>query len=81
MGYKKLCQLWTDVSYFHTNSMDKITTIKFFQQFSTDNDMVTLLASDVLLNKLTDLRNWSMLNSGKDLESPFWHVKKTALDV
>lgn len=61
--------------------MDKITTIKFFQQFSTDNDMVTLLASDVLLNKLTDLRNWSMLNSGKDLESPFWHVKKTALDV
>lgn len=59
MGYKKLCQLWTDVSYFHTNSMDKITTIKFFQQFSTDNDMVTLLAPDVLCY------------SGKDLESPF----------
>lgn len=39
--------------------MDKITTIKFFRQFSTDNDMVTLLAPDVVCN------------SGKDLESPF----------
>lgn len=41
---------WTD---FHSNYLEIVSKIKFFEQFSTG--VIHLLALDTLLNTLTDL--------------------------
>lgn len=41
---------WTD---FHSNYLEIVSKIKFFEQFSTG--VILLLALDTLLNTLTDL--------------------------
>lgn len=41
-------------------SMEKISTIKFIRQFTTDHDIITLIPEDFLLNMLTIVGKWSI---------------------